>query len=472
MSIDYAAGGRLRKLRPDKAWATIERLAQYEDEGWNDAFIPVEMSLNYENPNIKQLLGIMEHKVDTLIKDAISLMGRSESIFWMTTNEMYRPPSEPSRQEEFEHIVMNFILDQEERVKQLEEYMKVIVGDFMQLSSEVTRGLKEKTMSKRQMSIQGQSSSAQEVSIEEKTSLIGSSLPDKTSINHSSTPSVPTPSSGLNGEILFVYDPNHLGVRFRLGGEQKEISLWELGWRVSLYSERQSRENATLSGLRNGDTVKKSHLLMEFCPTIGDGGFNVGNTKVASIRDPRVKLAHRCITTTLAGRKETTHRGVRDKNLIYGWMLVTRIARSFGLLTNELRDALSIEPPPYLFKNKSLISMGVIIELQNGICVWPTPWAVEEEEEADEEAEGGMDRQDEQRGRLNTWMGQQDERVHWMYDHTVRQLQYLSTRDNLNPHLQSDPFPGYEADYPPYGYHGYMPPGYAYRLGPSHDGSS
>ncbi|GJY27968.1 hypothetical protein Tco_0403735 [Tanacetum coccineum] len=41
MGIDYAAGGRLRKLRPDEAWATIERLAQYEDEGWNDAFIPV-----------------------------------------------------------------------------------------------------------------------------------------------------------------------------------------------------------------------------------------------------------------------------------------------------------------------------------------------------------------------------------------------------------------------------------------------
>ncbi|GJW88720.1 hypothetical protein Tco_0164060, partial [Tanacetum coccineum] len=185
------------------------------------------------------------------------------------------------------------------------------------------------------------------------TSLIGSSLPDKTSIKHSSTPSVPTPSSGLNGEIFSVYDPNHLGVRFRLGVEQKEISLLELGWRVGLYSERQSRKNATLSGLRNGDTVKESRLLMEFWPTIGDEGFNVGNTK-----------------------------GVRDKNLIYIGMLVTRIARSFGLLTNELRDALSIEPPPHVFKKKSLIAMGVIMELQNGICVWPAPREVEDEEEA------------------------------------------------------------------------------------------
>ncbi|GJT05254.1 hypothetical protein Tco_0839716 [Tanacetum coccineum] len=141
--IEYYAD-RLRKLRSDKAWATIEELALYEDEGWNDVVILGEESLNYENPDIKQLLGIMERKVDTLIFFVISLMGRSEGVFRMTTNKMYQPPSEPSRQEEFEHIMMNFILDQEERVEQLKEYMIVITGDFMQLSSEVTRRLKDK----------------------------------------------------------------------------------------------------------------------------------------------------------------------------------------------------------------------------------------------------------------------------------------------------------------------------------------
>ncbi|GKF97401.1 hypothetical protein Tco_0293222, partial [Tanacetum coccineum] len=30
--IDYAAGRRLKKLRPDEAWAVIVRLAQYEDK--------------------------------------------------------------------------------------------------------------------------------------------------------------------------------------------------------------------------------------------------------------------------------------------------------------------------------------------------------------------------------------------------------------------------------------------------------
>ncbi|GJT75905.1 hypothetical protein Tco_1042630 [Tanacetum coccineum] len=71
VAIDYAAGGRLRKLRPNKSWAAIERLDQYKDEGWNDAFIPDEVSFNYENPDIGQILRIMERKVDTLMKGAI-----------------------------------------------------------------------------------------------------------------------------------------------------------------------------------------------------------------------------------------------------------------------------------------------------------------------------------------------------------------------------------------------------------------
>nr|GEY08984.1 MAK10-like protein [Tanacetum cinerariifolium] len=111
--------------------------ARYEDEGWNGLVAPGEGSLDYENPDIKQLLGVMKCKVDTLVKEASSLMKRSESIFGMASNTVYQLPSEPSRQEEFENLVMNFILDQEEKVKQLKEYMGVIESDFMQLSLEV-----------------------------------------------------------------------------------------------------------------------------------------------------------------------------------------------------------------------------------------------------------------------------------------------------------------------------------------------
>ncbi|GJZ35650.1 zinc finger, CCHC-type containing protein [Tanacetum coccineum] len=70
--------GRLRKMSAEKAWATIEELARYEDEGWNDLVASREGSLDYENPDIENLLGVMKCKVDTLMKEAISLMERKK----------------------------------------------------------------------------------------------------------------------------------------------------------------------------------------------------------------------------------------------------------------------------------------------------------------------------------------------------------------------------------------------------------
>ncbi|GKD86364.1 hypothetical protein Tco_1357518, partial [Tanacetum coccineum] len=142
-TVDYAAGGRLRKISAEKAWATIEELARYEDEGWNDLVAPGEGSLDYENPDIEQLLGVMERKEPLDHSLCYDIQYPTESVFGMTSNTMYQLPSEPSRQEEFEDLVMNFILDQEEKVRQLEEYMCVIVSDFMQLSLEVVGKLRE-----------------------------------------------------------------------------------------------------------------------------------------------------------------------------------------------------------------------------------------------------------------------------------------------------------------------------------------
>ncbi|GJR57563.1 zinc finger, CCHC-type containing protein [Tanacetum coccineum] len=65
----------------EKSWATIEVLARYEDEGWNDPIFSEEGSLNYKNPDIEQLLGSMKNYVNTLMKDAISIIGRNENVF-------------------------------------------------------------------------------------------------------------------------------------------------------------------------------------------------------------------------------------------------------------------------------------------------------------------------------------------------------------------------------------------------------
>ncbi|GKD43097.1 hypothetical protein Tco_1267742 [Tanacetum coccineum] len=96
-TVDYAAEGRLRRMSVEKAWATIEELARYEDEGWSNPIFLEEGSLNYKNPNIKQLLGVMQCKVDELMKNAISLMRRNENIFGMSSNMMRQLPPEPSR---------------------------------------------------------------------------------------------------------------------------------------------------------------------------------------------------------------------------------------------------------------------------------------------------------------------------------------------------------------------------------------
>ncbi|GKB09022.1 hypothetical protein Tco_0837334 [Tanacetum coccineum] len=472
--MDYAAEGRLRKMSAEKAWATIKELARYKDERWNDPILPEEGSINYKNPNIKQLLGIMENHVDTLMKDAISIMGRSENIFGISSNMMRQLPPEPSPQEAFKDLVMNFILDQEEKVKKLKEYMGAIGSDFMQLPSKVVGKLKEEirmeenrakniekitryvhtifpslplmtkstfgfkpgkgTMSKRARNTRGQSSSSREVSLEERIRGFGI-FDDGVHQMHNDTLSMhPIYSEnvfdwefianhGLNTSffesihsdpfsgpqwanllqinehvyhelvreffasiefesIAYRYEPEHKGVKFRLGGEERKISLLDLGWRLGLYFENQSKEDITLSGLRRAETMKANH-------------------KDSTQRITEIDLFYLyCIYALGVGCNipywlTKYLKGVRDKFFIYVGMFVTRIARSFGLLTTEMIDVLGVEPPAHVFKKKSLIAMGIVMELHRGACYWAVAREAgegdEAKEAAEEEAGGSVD---------------------------------------------------------------------------------
>nr|GEW23361.1 zinc finger, CCHC-type [Tanacetum cinerariifolium] len=225
-SIDYTTGERLKKLRSDEVWAAIKRLAQYEDEGWNDAFIPDE--------------------------DAISLMGKSNSVFRLTTKEMYRPPSEPSRQEEFKHIVMNFIFDQEERIRQLEDYMQVITKEFMKFSLEFARRLKN-----------------------------------------------------------MIKENNNKPRKIEKIKKYPDTKVLENNAKHNFLEILEKKMFPTPA-----ETANSAHLNHLFWPNSGDDGFNVGNAKAKSIMDLRIKLAHRCITMTITGRKETTNR-VTEIDLFY-----------------------------------------------------------------------------------------------------------------------------------------------------------
>ncbi|GKB09918.1 hypothetical protein Tco_0843841 [Tanacetum coccineum] len=269
-ALDYATGGPLRKISTEKAWNNIEELAQYEREGWNDPIFPKKGSLNYENANME-----------------------------LSSNKIGHLPPEPSHQEAFEGLVMNFILDQEKKVRQLEEYMGVIRNDFMQLSLEVVKKLREAFTSRT--------------------------------------------------------NPVHVGVHFRLGGKQRSLSLVELGWRISLYSKAEGGENSIVFVLQNVKTIKQGRLILEFWSTIVNGVFRVGKTVAKQIRDPRIRLAHRCIAMIVSGCKDSTQRvtmidlfylycvygrgvicnipywlacylsGIRDKSMVYGDQLIRRI---------------------------------------------------------------------------------------------------------------------------------------------------
>ncbi|GJW47070.1 hypothetical protein Tco_0078716 [Tanacetum coccineum] len=83
---------------------------------------------------------------------------------------------------------------------------------------------------------------------------------------------------------LRQYEPLHKGVTFRLGGAEREMSLLEFGWRVGLYSERESRDVATLSGVRSTETVNYTHFTHLFWPSIGDDGLMRGTSKTKSYR--------------------------------------------------------------------------------------------------------------------------------------------------------------------------------------------
>ncbi|GJX91391.1 hypothetical protein Tco_0344717 [Tanacetum coccineum] len=339
-------------------------------------------------------------------------------------------------------------------------------------------------MSKRARSTRGQASSSREETMEEKVRKFGLFDNGNHQMNYNNLAGCSIHSEDVvdwkpifcelvyKFFALFEFDASpcryellHTGVTFKLGGVEMEMSLLELGWIVGLYSKGESRDVVTLSGLRGAEIVNSTHLTHLFWPIIGDGRFNVGNTKAKSIRNPRIKLTHLCIMMTITGRKETTNcvieidlfylyyifregvvcnipywitkylKRVRDKSVIFEGMFMTRITQSFSLLSNEMLSVLNCKPPPHVYRKTSLVKMGVIMELHEGKCCWPATKEVVEEGEGDDEegdGEGGkegvrgsmdiyrnisqgdwqvcqahwMDQQDEHWGRIDAWIGQ------------------------------------------------------------------
>ncbi|GJU37524.1 hypothetical protein Tco_1185878 [Tanacetum coccineum] len=99
---------------------------------------------------------------------------------------------------------------------------------------------------------------------------------------------------------------------------------------------------------------------------------------------------------TITGRKETTNR-VTEIDLFYLCYIfeegvVCNIPYWLSKYLKGVRDKAMIIPPPHVYRKKSLVKMGVIMKLHEGVCCWPATREVVEENKGDDEEgneEGG-----------------------------------------------------------------------------------
>ncbi|GJX02582.1 B3 DNA binding domain-containing protein [Tanacetum coccineum] len=78
--------------------------------------------------------------------------------------------------------------------------------------------------------------------------------------------------------------------------------------RVGLYSEDFALDDRNRWTLQNSLSVKRERDWKGFWPNIRNGGFIVGPSVVNKIKDPRVCLDHRCLTTTILARSFSNKR--------------------------------------------------------------------------------------------------------------------------------------------------------------------
>lgn len=206
---------------------------------------------------------------------------------------------------------------------------------------------------------------------------------------------------------------------FRLGGELRSCSVDEFGWRLGLYTSEEV-DGAFLLRLLHGETQRSEMRCITFWPTIGDGVYT-STTGAASIRDPIVRLVHKCITYSLSARHGTTHRitasdlfylytifsadvycnipfwvasylrtsvGERDIDKVYGGMFVTRLARSYGLLTPQIMGYLSDCGNCRVVRVKYLRQMSIVMQMVDGSYTWYVAAGPDGEDDDDDDDEG------------------------------------------------------------------------------------
>nr|GEV30937.1 retrovirus-related Pol polyprotein from transposon TNT 1-94 [Tanacetum cinerariifolium] len=124
-------------------------------------FDEVGITKSFSAARMPQQNGVVERRNRTLVKAARTMLtfANLPSFLWAEaiataflldgwSKNLQQSFPEPPHQEEFEGIVISFIHNQEEELRQLEEYMSIIGDEFMQLSLLVMENLKDKIRTK------------------------------------------------------------------------------------------------------------------------------------------------------------------------------------------------------------------------------------------------------------------------------------------------------------------------------------
>ncbi|KAI7731661.1 hypothetical protein M8C21_012807 [Ambrosia artemisiifolia] len=184
-------------------------------------------------------------------------------------------------------------------------------------------------------------------------------------------------------------------IRFRLGGRWMEISVARLGEILGLYTAEEIDSELFTAGIIDfpSERVKK-----EFWADQGVGNYTPGKTKASKFRDPLLRILHRCLVYSIAGRfkSETainlrelfylyclvhphtcnlahviaeyflTSSGREATSAIFGGHLVTKIARSYELLTDEALKKLTPVAETQRMNIKTLHHMRLVKKTQMG----------------------------------------------------------------------------------------------------------
>ncbi|KAI3723592.1 hypothetical protein L2E82_35312 [Cichorium intybus] len=188
-------------------------------------------------------------------------------------------------------------------------------------------------------------------------------------------------------------DPRSRIVRFRLGGEQRECNLREFGRRVGIYTEADLQHRhftqflwACIQGQpeRLGNAEVWAPLSIIF--------YEAGTSRESHLRDPLHRLMHRIVSTSIMQREGGEK--VSDEDMTFLWVLldpsrflhlpfvlavalctrstgasansplaqgyfITRLARSYRILTAQTAATLTVLPPSRTTA-RALQNMGLI----------------------------------------------------------------------------------------------------------------